>query len=166
MDQTKDVIKELKKVSKKGMITLYKAFKLVDDDEMRINTNVEVFSLTLEDSVKALFIEKSATYLGSPSESVTQEELQEIIMNKWEEFCPYGSTISVIMLSFDEDELLKKEILVDGEVCLSNGSILVTLDNKTYSMDVADYLLKNIEFTVDKETEIKKITKVELEKIE
>ena len=163
---SKEIVNKIKPYSKKGLISLYKAYLLNNDDEMFVDSDITVMSLTKDMAVANLFCENCVTDVGITNSQLAQKEIQQLVLDKWEQVCPYGTIISILKLTFDEDEILLKDIVNGADSVFSNESITITLEGKFYSMSVKDYILEDIIFEVDKDTEIKTVHNVKLRKID
>lgn len=132
LDISKDILKKKK-------IKLYKAFILKDGDEMKVDVNSDLFSLSKEAAVQHLIT------------SMTLEEANAL----------ENTSINFAVFNFDKEELTKKPLLIDAdEVYFNDDSLLVSLSNKLYKIDIIDEVVSEIEIDFNPTNEIKSITKI------
>jgi hypothetical protein len=131
-----DIPKEYKKKKK---VTLYKAFILKDGDEMKVNTDIDILSLTHEASILVL---------------ITSLRLEDISSLK-------GKLINFAILEFTNDGLNNTDLIDNGDLYYQDLSFSITLKDKVYNVDVEDKLIEDIVIDI-KENEIVEIRVLKL----
>lgn len=134
-----DIPKEYKKKKK---VTLYKAFILKDGDEMKVNTDIDILSLSHEAAILIL---------------ITSLRLEDISSLK-------GKLINFAVLEFTIDELNNTNLIDNGEMYCQDSSFSITLKDKSYKVDVEDRLIEDIVIEI-KENEIMEIKEMRLSKL-
>jgi hypothetical protein len=123
-----------KKILANKKISLYKAFILHDDDEMNINVNIDILSLTIENALDQLI------------QTMSFDEIHAL------------KTVNLAVLSFNKSELMDKPLIDEGDIFYDNGSISITLKDKLYDVSVKDITLVDLAYDIDPKTERKTIT--------
>lgn len=138
-----------KALLKKKEIPLYKAFILRDpEEEMKINVNIDLLSLTMESAISRLINELPTDIIAN--EFFNPENLSN------------GITISFAIITLDKDDLLTKDLVDKGDVYFQNEAISITLKDKIYKVDVVDKILTNITIDIDDKTEERICSNIEL----
>ena len=130
-----------KALLKKKEIPLYKAFIILDsDDVMNINSNIDILSITQEAAVISL---------------VNELPLDDAMNLK-------GKIISFAIIKLQKDDLLTKDIVDEGEPYFQNDNIAITLDKKIFKIDVEDKMIEELDITIDERTEYRICTNIKL----
>ena len=130
-----------KALLKKREIPLYKAFIILDsDDVMNINSNIDILSITQEAAVISL---------------VNELPLDDAMNLK-------GKIISFAIIKLQKDDLLTKDIVDEGEPYFQNDNIAITLDKKIFKIDVEDKMIEELDITIDERTEYRICTNIKL----
>ena len=145
--EIKDQIPNAKEITKGKKITLYKAFKLQDGDEMHVDLCIDMFSFTMQDALQYLMNTQDVDLITEAIGSGT------------------GSVITFATFTFDKTEITQKD-LVDGDTATyEDGTITLTLTDKIYSTDVVDMRIDDIVFNIEPNTQVKRITKLKLTEV-
>ena len=124
-----------KALLKKKYIPLYKAFIFEDSDqEMNINKNIDVLSLTKEAALETL---------------INEMPMMDVVDHVFEQ-----KTVSFAIIKLDTEDFVKKDVVDHGDVYFENDkSLSITLKDKIFKIDVEDYLIENIVIDIDHTTE-------------
>lgn len=124
-----------KALLKKKCIPLYKAFIFEDSDqEMNINKNIDVLSLTKEAALETL---------------INEMPMMDVVDHVFEQ-----KTVSFAIIKLDTEDFVKKDVVDHGDVYFENDkSLSITLKDKIFKIDVEDYLIENIVIDIDHTTE-------------
>lgn len=144
-----------KALLKEDEIHLYKAFKLLNlDDEMKININIDLLSLSEEIAVSRMINEMNTDELS--------ELTSELASFKKDDATP--TIISFAKFIFDKNYLLERELVDQGEIYFKDGVISITLNDKEYEIDVYDKYLTDINIEIS-ETDEKIVSSINLKDI-
>lgn len=144
-----------KALLKEDEIHLYKAFKLLNlDDEMKININIDLLSLSEEIAVSRMINEMNTDELS--------ELTSELASFKNDNTTP--TIISFAKFIFDKNYLLERELVDQGEIYFKDGVISITLNDKEYEIDVYDKYLTDINIEIS-ETDEKTVSSINLKDI-
>lgn len=177
------------KLLKGKEVNLYKAFFFIredlkkddDDQKMHVNESMEMLAISPEAAVDHLLYSIPAEAYVAQMNNIVDESIQEkewlyrnmIIEQKESKDNTDILTVTMdnievafLQLIFPCDELLKKDLLSEGEEVFFDGNILsVTLTGKEYKMDVFDKKLLSFKVEINGDTGKKVISKVKLEDI-
>ncbi len=132
IDLPKDFIKKKK-------MKFYKAFILKDGEEMDVNINCDIFSISYEGAVQYLI------------NSMSYEEARDL----------ENKTINFAIFTFNSSDLIGKPLLDDdSEPFVKDDSISLTLKNKVYKINVEDKTILELDITFNPTNEIKTISKI------
>lgn len=138
-----------KELLKGKTVSLYKAYLFENsEDEMNINTSIDLLAISKEAALEQMMND-------IPLESTWNDLLTKL----WDR-----ETISFAVIKLDKADLLKKDIVDEGDVFFENGVLSITLKDKQYKIDVEDNYCDNITIEDDEKTLRKKVTKVKLAK--
>lgn len=132
-----------KEVLKKKTVPLYKAFILKDGEEMRIDVNIDVLSISEESALQKM------------ANSLSYDDILDL----------KGKLISFAVITFDKSELISKPLVDAGEIFYENGSISIMLKDKFYAVAVIDKMLESFDLEVNPKTEIKILSEIKLLKV-
>lgn len=143
INEVKGIPKELLKGK---TVPLYKAFVLTNsEDEMKINTSIDLLAISKEDAVQELI------------NNIEMGELYQSLMD-----LSNKTIISFAIIKIDKDDLLTKDLVDEGDPYFENGILSITLKDKKFKVDVVDNILQNIVINVDDKTQRKICTNIEL----
>jgi len=128
-----------KEFIKKKKIKLYKAFILKDGEEMDVNINCDIFSISHEDAVQYLI------------NSLSYEEARAL----------EHKTVNFAIFTFNTSDLIDKSLIDDeDEPYVKDGSLSLTLKDKLYNIDIEDKSILELDITFNPTNEIKTISKI------
>lgn len=128
-----------KEFIKRKKLKFYKAFILKDGEEMDVNVNCDIFSISYESAIQ-YFIN-----------SMSYEEAKSL----------EHKTINFAIFTFNSCDLLGKSLLEDDDdPYAKDDSLSLTLKNKIYKIDVEDKTILELDITFNPTNEIKTISKI------
>ena len=138
-----------KELLKGKTIPLYKAYFFADsEDEMKINTSIDLLSISKEAAVEQLVNEL-------PMQDVVDGIYATTILNH---------VVSFAVIKLDKADLLTKDVIDDGDVFFENGVLSISLRDKLYKVDVEDNILESITIKIDDKTEKRICSDIKLAK--
>lgn len=155
-----DELKEFpKSLLKKKHLTLYKAFVFENaEDEMKINTNIDVLAITKEAAIIKLLSEMANDAFTSSDENFGKSNA--ITDNLFGS----GMVVSLAIIKLDTKDLLTKDIIDNGDVFFENDLLSITLQDKIYVVDVEDVKINKISVTVDSDSTTVVLSDLEYDK--
>lgn len=121
---------------KNTSLNLYKAFIVTDPDEkMEIKQSIDLLSTTLWGAVMQLM------------NTFSFDELDEIKRAKEKPI------ISIVCIVLDLEDLLKKDLVDEGDLYYENDILAITLKDKVFDVLVGDFYLTSFNWSADPKTE-------------
>lgn len=142
--EIKDQIPNAKEITKGKKITLYKAFKLQDGDEMHVDTKFDMFSFTMQDALQYLMNTQDFDPISTTFN---------------------GTVITFATFTFDKTEITQKDLVDTDTATYEDGTITLTLTDKIYTPDVVDMRIDEIVFNIEDNTQVKRITSLKLTEV-
>lgn len=130
-----------KDIGKKKKIPLYKAWLKENGDELKVDVNIDIYSLTPEEAIERVI-------------RSTLNNLKDKI-------------VAVIVFKFPKEELYNKDLVDHGDVfkCPSGLSFSMTIKDKLYDLELELYQIVSYDEEFIKDTEEKIIKNLVINKL-
>lgn len=128
-------------ISKKKKIPVYKAWLKDNGDELKVDVNIDIYSLTPEEAITRVIRNGD---VGT--------DFKNIIM-------------AVVVFKFLKDELYNKPLVDHGDVFTSGQSFSMTIKDKLYELELELYQVVSYDLDYNKDTEEKNITNLVINKL-
>lgn len=128
-----------KEISKKKKIPIYKAWLKDNGDELKVDVNIDIYSLTPEEAITRIL-------------RSTLDNLKNKI-------------VAVIVFKFPKEELYNKDLVDHGDVFTSGLSFSMTIKDKIYELELELYQIVSYDVEFIKDTEEKIIKNLVINKL-